>query len=115
MNLEGVNSIILVHPPKALIIKKIKEMYSKCNPELNKESYHKELNVIFSPNENVNKNYINDALWICHSLLKNNDKKVYNRRVFLFTDNDDPIKNDSQEKSICLQRGKDMKENDIII
>ena len=96
MNLEGVNTIISVHPPNALTIKKIKEMYYKCNPELNKESFQKELNTLFAPNENINKNYINDALWVCHSLLKDYDKKVYKRRVFLFTDNDDPIKNDPQ-------------------
>ena len=40
---------------------------------------------------------------------------MYKRRVFLFTDNDDPKKNDTQEKKICLQRAKDMNENDIII
>ena len=115
MNLDGVNNIIPVHPPNAMTIQKIKEMYHKCNPDTNKDTYAKELNDLFTPNEDINKNYINNALWVCHSLLKGYDKKVYKRRVFLFTDNDDPIKNDSQEKNIVLQRAKDMNESDIII
>ena len=115
MNLDGVNNLIPVHPPNALTIKKIKEMFMKCDPELNKDTFQNELNSIFAPSEDPQKNYINNALWVCHSLLKNFDKKMYKRRVFLFTDNDDPIKNDTQEKNICLQRAKDMNESDIII
>ena len=115
MNLEGVNTTFPVHPPNAMTIQKIKEMYHKCDPEINRATIQKELNELFNPNENVNKNYINNALWVCHSLLKGYDKKMYKRRVFLFTDNDAPIKNDAQEKNIVLQRAKDMNESDIII
>ena len=90
-------------------------MYHKFDPEINRATIQKELNELFTPNENVNKNYINNALWVCRSLLKGYDKKMYKRRVFLFTDNDDPIKNEAQEKNIVLQRAKDMNESDIII
>ena len=88
MNLEGVNTTFPVHPPNAMTIQKIKEMYHKCDPEINRATIQKELNELFTPNENVNQNYINNALWVCHSLLKGYDKKMYKRRVFLFTDND---------------------------
>ena len=114
MNLEGVNNIVPVHPPNAMTIKRIKEMYQKCSPQLNRDNYQKELSSIFAPNEDLTKNYINDALWVCHSLLKVYERKIYKRRVFLFTDNDDPIKNE-QEKNICIQRATDMSESDIII
>jgi len=87
-----------------------------CDPEVNKDKYKTELNEIFKPMENnPNKiNFLNNALWIVQSLLKNYDKKSFKRRIFLFTDNDDPITN-PQEKNICIQRAKDMIDSDITI
>lgn len=41
-------------------------------------------------------------------------RKKYKRRVFLFTDSNEPIKNE-QEKDICSQRAKDISESDKII
>ena len=113
MNFEGVNVLFKIEAPNAFNIKKIKLMSQICDPELNKEKYKEELNEIFHPIENKN-NFLNNAMWIVHSLLKNYDKKNFKRRIFLFTDNDDPISN-PQDKSICIQRAKDMSEGDIVI
>ena len=119
MNFDGVNILFKIEAPNAFNIKKIKIMTQNCDPDINKATYKKELNEIFSPiisdnNNNSNINYLNNALWIVHSLLKNYDKKIYKRRIFLFTDNDDPISN-IQEKNIVIQRAKDMNDSDITI
>ena len=113
MNFEGVNVLFKIEAPNAFNIKKIKIMTQNCEPDINKLNYRKELNEIFKPIEE-NANYLNNAMWIVHSLLKNYDKKIYKRRIFLFTDNDDPITN-PQEKNICIQRVKDMSDSDITI
>ena len=114
MNLDGVNNYLPINNPNALIIKKLKETIKNCDPNTNKDKFRKETNKVF-PSNRDKKNYIHNGLWVVHTLLKNYDKKVYRRRVFLFTDNDDPLKNDSQEKSVCLQRAKDMSDSDIIL
>ena len=114
MNFEGVNVLFKIEAPNAFNIKKIKIMSQNCDPDINAINYRKELNEIFKPIEQENINYLNNAMWIVHSLLKNYDKKIYKRRIFLFTDNDDPIPN-PQEKNICIQRVKDMSESDITI
>ena len=95
MNFEGVNILFKIEAPNAFNIKKIKMMAQNCDPEVNKEKYKSELDEIFKPIENY-------------------DKKSYKRRIFLFTDNDDPIPN-PQEKNICIQRAKDMSDSDITI
>ena len=114
MNFDGVNTLFKVEAPNAFNIKRIKIMSLNCDPEINKMNYKKELNEIFSPIEEFTNSNLNNALWIVHSLLKNYDKKIYKRRIFLFTDNDDPISN-IQEKNICIQRAKDMNDSDITI
>ena len=114
MNFEGVNTLFKIEAPNAFNIKRIKIMSQNCDPEINKMNYKKELNEIFSPIEEITNSNLNNALWIVHSLLKNYDKKIYKRRIFLFTDNDDPISN-IQEKNICIQRAKDMNDSDITI
>ena len=115
MNFEGVNVLFKIEAPNAFNIKKIKVMSQSCDPEINKEKYKEELNETFPPIPPENKiNFLNNAMWIVHSLLKNYDKKNFKRRIFLFTDNDDPISN-PQEKSVCIQRAKDMSEGDITI
>ena len=116
MNFEGVNILFKIEAPNAFNIKKIKMMAQNCDPEVNKEKYKSELDEIFKPIENSpNKiSFLNNAMWIVQSILKNYDKKSYKRRIFLFTDNDDPIPN-PQEKNICIQRAKDMSDSDITI
>ena len=114
MNFDGINTLFKIAAPNALIIKKIKIMTQNCDPQLNEKNYKKELNDIFKPAEDIKSNNLSNALWIVHSLLKNYDKKSYKRRIFLFTDNDDPI-TDNQEKNLCLQRAKDMNDSDITI
>ena len=114
MNFDGINTLFKIAAPNALIIKKIKIMTQNCDPQLNEKNYKKKLNDIFKPAEDIKSNNLSNALWIVHSLLKNYDKKSYKRRIFLFTDNDDPI-TDNQEKNLCLQRAKDMNDSDITI
>ena len=114
MNFDGVNTLFKVEAPNAFNIKKIKIMSQNCDPYINQTNYKKELNEVFNPIENATQSNLNNALWIVHSLLKNYDKKIYKRRIFLFTDNDDPITN-IQEKNICIQRAKDMNDSDITI
>ena len=114
MDFDGINTLFKIAAPNALIIKKIKIMSQNCDPKINKEKYKKELNDIFNPIDDMSPSCLNNALWLIHSLLKNFDKKSYKRRIFLFTDNDDPI-TDDQEKNICIQRAKDMSDSDITI
>ena len=88
-------------------------MAQNCDPEINKDKYQDELNTIFKPLENNKINFLNNAIWYVHSILKNYEKKNYKRRIFLFTDNDDPITN-PQDKNVLIQRAKDMNDSDII-
>ena len=113
MDFDGVNILFKIEAPNALNIKKIKMMAKNCDPELNKEKYQEELNSIFKPIENTKTNFLNNAIWYVHSLLKNYEKKNFKRRIFIFTDNDDPISN-PQDKNVLIQRAKDMNEGDII-
>jgi len=115
MNLEGINYLTQIHSPDANSIKKLKDISNKCNPLLNKENYLKELNTIFPIIENHDKNFINNGLIICQSLLKNYDKNEYKRRIFIFTNEEDPFKTDLDEKNKCIQTGKEINDNDIII
>ena len=114
MNFEGVNQLINIIPPDANLIKKIKNYEQLTNPILLPKEYQNNLKEIF-PYNNNNKSSLSNALWICHSMLKSYDKKNYNRRIFLFTDNDNPEFNDINEKNLIFQRAKDMLDSDIII
>ena len=100
MNFEGVNTLFKIEAPNAFNIKKIKLMSLNCDPDINKENYKKELDEIFKSIEDNKINYLNNAMWIVQSLLKNYDKKIYKRRIFLFTDNDDPIPNIQEKKHL---------------
>ena len=113
MDFDGVNILFKIEAPNALNIKKIKMMAQNCDPEINKDKYQDELNTIFKPLENNKINFLNNAIWYVHSILKNYEKKNYKRRIFLFTDNDDPITN-PQDKNVLIQRAKDMNDSDII-
>ena len=113
MDFDGVNALFKIEAPNALNIKKIKMMAQNCDPEINKDKYQDELNTIFKPLENNKINFLNNAIWYVHSILKNYEKKNYKRRIFLFTDNDDPIPN-PQDKNVLIQRAKDMNDSDII-
>ena len=114
LSFEGINNLFNIAAPNAILIKKIKIMCQNCDPGVNSDNYKKELYNIFKPASNPKSNNLSNALWEVHSLLKNYDKKSFKRRVFLFTDNDDPI-SDNQEKNICIQRAKDMNDSDITI
>lgn len=115
MELDGVNNITEISLPDSPSIKKLKEIHNKCNPDINKDNYLKELNTIFPSNENVNKNYLSNGLLVSYSLLKNYDKEKYKRKIFLFTDDDNPFKNDLDEKNACLDKTKELIDDDIII
>ena len=115
MNFEAVNQLIPISTPDANLIKKIKIFEQNTNPELCPETYNDTLKEHFNSKKDVNKCFLSNALWICHSILKTYDKKNYNRRIFLFTDNDNPLNNDMTERNLVFQHAKDMLENDIII
>ena len=115
MNFESVNQLIPISSPDANLIKKIKIFEQNTNPELCPETYIDTLKEHFNCKKDVNKCFLSNALWICHSILKTYDKKNYNRRIFLFTDNDNPLNNDMTERNLVFQHAKDMLENDIII
>ena len=114
MNFSGVNNLFKIAAPNALTIKKIKLMTQNCDPELNPDTYQKELNNVFKPNDDSIPSCLDDALWSVHALVKNYDKKSYKRRIFLFTDNDDPL-SDQYKRQTCIQRAKDMSDSDITI
>ena len=113
MDFDGVNVLFKVEAPNALNIKKIKMMAQNCDPEVNKDKFQQELNDIFRPLQNAKNNFLNNAIWVVHSMLKNYDKKNFKRRIFIFTDNDDPIPDD-RDKNVCIQRAKDMNDGDIM-
>ena len=115
MNFESVNQLIPISSPDANLIKKIKIFEQNTNPELCPETYNDTLKEHFDSKKDINKCFLSNALWICHSILKTYDKKNYNRRIFLFTDNDNPLNNDMTERNLVFQHAKDMLENDIII
>ena len=115
MQFEGVNKLIDITAPDANLIKKIKIFKQTTNPNLCPNDYMNTLNEEFPFIKNNNQNYLSNALWICHSMLKNYEKKNYNRRIFLFTDNDNPLNDQINERNIIYQRAKDMLDSDIII
>jgi len=115
MDLEGINDLTQMHLPNALSIKKLRDIHQKCNPDINKDNYLKELNTIFRSNENLNKNFLNNGLMECHCLLKKYDKKNYKKTIFLFTDDDNPFKSDLEEKNACLQTAKGLIDDDVYI
>ena len=115
MNFESVNQLIPISSPDANLIKKIKIFEQNTNPELCPETFNDTLKEHFDSKKDINKCFLSNALWICHSILKTYDKKNYNRRIFLFTDNDNPLNNDMTERNLVFQHAKDMLENDIII
>ena len=74
MDFDGVNALFKIEAPNALNIKKIKMMAQNCDPEINKDKYQDELNTIFKPLENNKINFLNNAIWYVHSILKNYEK-----------------------------------------
>ena len=121
MQFEGVNKLIDITAPDANLIKKIKIYKQTTNPNLCPNDYMNTLNEEFpsiaatTTTNSVSNSYLSNALWICHSMLKNYEKKNYNRRIFLFTDNDNPLHDQINERNIIYQRAKDMLDSDIII
>ena len=115
MNFEGVNQLIDITPPDANLIKKIQNYEQMTNPILIPDDYENNLKENFPYFEKNTKSFLSNALWICHSMLKSYDKKNFNRRIFLFTDNDNPEFFDLNEKNLIFQRAKDMLDSDIII
>jgi len=115
MDLEAVNDLSQIELPNALLIKKLREIHQKCNPDINKDNYLKELNTIFRSNENLNKNFLNNGLLESLCLLKKYDKKNYKKTIFLFTDDDNPFKSDLEEKNACMQTAKEIIDDGIYI
>lgn len=114
MGFSGVNYLIQISPPDASLIKKIKNLEQNTNPILCKD-YLLNLQKDFGALKDQTKCYLSNALWICHAELKKYDKKNFKRRIFLFTDKDNPLSDNINERNLIIQRAKDMFESEIII
>jgi len=136
LNFEGINIMFPLTAPDAQLIKNLKIISQNCqekfNPKfkgfiednfplfLNNKNFQEfsKNNIINGINTNLESEVtLNEALWICHSELKNLNQKDYNRRIFLFTDEDNPMSqsHNKQKRELTIQRAKDMLESDIII
>ena len=97
LGIEGVNILIDIAPSDATLIKKIKHLNQNYKHTPSKNQYS-----------------LNNALWVCQHELKLYDPSSYNRRIFLFTENDYPIL-DEEDREITIQRAKDLAESEIAI
>ena len=113
-DLDGVNVLYNLCNPDAYLIKQIRNLSQTTNPKLCPNDYKETLIKHFPPTDE-SKYYLSNALWVCHSMFKDYDKTKYFRRIFLFTNNDNPLSNETQEKDIVFQRARDMIEGDISI
>ncbi|MCQ2817723.1 MAG: hypothetical protein MJ252_10705 [archaeon] len=112
---EGVDVMYNPDNPDAELIKRLKQLSELTDPKINPNDYEKQLNENFQPNHEKTKNYIGNALWICQSLFKDFDANRFTRRVFIFTNEDTPFKEETNDKTIAVQRAKDMVEEGIIL
>ena len=112
LNFQGINVLIKPTPPDASLIKKIKILAENSSPKRNKD-YLKFLFEKFPSSKT--EIALNEALWICQTELKHFDSKNYNRRIFLFTENDNPMANNPNDRIKTIQRAKDMLDSEIII
>jgi len=113
LQFKGINNLISISEPDARLIKEIKILVSKTDPNLN-PNYISFIQEKFNPVKDMEVS-LNDALWICQTEFKIYDAKKYNRRIFLFTDNDDPMLNNMTERKRTIQRGKDMLDSEIVL
>lgn len=97
LGIEGVSILINISQSDAELIKKVKF-----------------LNLNYSHSQSKSQFSLNNALWVCQHEFKAFDPQNYNRRIFLFTENDYPII-DEHDREMTIQRGKDLAESDIII
>lgn len=114
-NFDGVNVLIDVASPDAKLIKQIKNMRQKCDFKLCPNNFLDNVKEIFKPFSKEEKNYLGDALWVIQSIFQSYPKTNFKRRIFLFTDNDNPFKNKPQEANLVLQKAKDMSDSEIVI
>jgi ATP-dependent DNA helicase 2 subunit 1 len=112
LNFYGIDVRIPLAPPDAQLIKSIKILQQNTNPQINK-NYNNFLRTEFPKSKE--EIALSNALWICHSEFKNFDPKKFNRRIFLFTDNDNPMNSNLTERNITIQRARDMLESEIVI
>lgn len=133
LNFEGINILFSLSAPDAQLIKNLKilsqnsqEKYNQKCKEFLKDNFPLYEKKNLNNNNNVNNIIANDdesaatlneALWICHCELKNLDQKDYNRRIFLFTDDDNPMSSacNKNKRQLSIQRAKDMLESEIVI
>eukprot|EP00743_Colponemidia_sp_Colp-15_P002621 GILK01002839.1.p1 GENE.GILK01002839.1~~GILK01002839.1.p1 ORF type:complete len:631 (-),score=167.71 GILK01002839.1:47-1906(-) len=55
------------------------------------------------------------VLWTCQTIFSNNTNKNFTKRIFLFTNEDDPSKGDESIKNRSLQRAHDLEEAGVTI
>ena len=114
LNFDGINLLIGMTEPDAKLIKEIKILSNYSDPSINTD-YSKFIADKFCPITNEKETSLNDALWICQTEMKTYDPKKFNRRIFLFTENDNPMINENNERTRTILRAKDMIEAEIVI
>lgn len=97
MNLDGLNVLVELSPPDAPKIKALQDI-------VHHSTYR------FGHSQAL----LHDALWLCHDLLSQN-KGAASRRIFLFTNDDQPNQNRPAEMRRAMQRARDLSEQDILL
>ena len=96
---ENYKVIYSLDTPSANVIKEIKSLQDEVNFPL------------FNP---LSKSlHLNEVFWICQNEFKEISKKAYVRRIFLFTNQDDPFKDDPENRLLAIQKVRDMHDNNI--
>lgn len=58
---------------------------------------------------------LHDALWICNHTFAHVPRNVGFKRIFLFTNDDNPVRGDVAARKKCSEKAKDLNDNDVTI
>ncbi len=95
-----------IDTPDANRIKQLESMSNNSNVE----QFEKQLG--HAPK----KGSLHDALWTCQHLFSQVAKNVAYKRIFLFTNDDDPfVAGDATLRKKCMERARDLMESDVMI
>jgi ATP-dependent DNA helicase 2 subunit 1 len=97
MNLDGLSVLIELSAPDAPKIKALQDIIEHSTYKLG----HSQA-------------LLHDALWLCHDLLSQ-QKGAASRRIFLFTNEDQPNQNRPGDMRRAMQRARDLSEQDILL
>lgn len=101
MNFQGLYVYQELAPPDAIRIKELQTVVQRKNLKL-------------TPGRQ--ESLLVEALWLCHDLFtRAKTASVSDRRIFLFTDEDQPNQRQPQDQRRAVQRAKDLAEQNITI